>query len=172
MTTRIAIIGAGPAGLAAAHAAAREPGLSIAIVDDNPLAGGQIWRGGLPQQRDGRARVLWQDLQAASNVRFLPGTRVLMQAGPDALLVQDAGAAQVLHYGRLVLATGALLLAIAANIYCVSLVFRRHRHALRGDWPAFERADHLQHKIGAVVLLGILGALGLGLALFAGAAGG
>ena len=103
----ILIVGAGPAGLAAAHAAAREPGLSIAIVDDNPLAGGQIWRGGLPQQRDGRARVLWQDLQAASNVRFLPGTRVLMQAGPDALLVQDAGAAQVLHYGRLVLATGA-----------------------------------------------------------------
>ena len=71
----------------------------------------------------------------------------------------------------LVLATGALLLAIAANIYCVSLVFHRHRHALRGDWPAFERADHLQHKIGAVVLLGILGALGPGLALFAGAAG-
>ncbi|MGK4747246.1 FAD-dependent oxidoreductase, partial [Pseudomonas aeruginosa] len=37
------IVGAGPAGLAAALAAAPS-GARIALVDDNPAAGGQIWR--------------------------------------------------------------------------------------------------------------------------------
>lgn len=74
--------------------------------------------------------------------------------------------------GRLHAKLGLALLAVAANVYCVYLVFKRHRLALQGDWQGFEKADHLQHKIGAVVLLGILGALGLGLALFSGAVSG
>nr|MBP6720376.1 FAD-dependent oxidoreductase [Rhodoferax sp.] len=48
----VLIIGAGPAGLAAAVAAAPS-GASITVVDDNPAPGGQIWRDGpsvsLPQ---------------------------------------------------------------------------------------------------------------------------
>lgn len=95
----------------------------------------------------------------------IPAFALVLATG--ALLLAGAPPSALLHAK-----VGLALLAIAANVYCVYLVFRRHRHALRGDWPAFERADHLQHKIGAVVLLGILGALGLGLALFAGAAGG
>jgi len=39
-----------------------------------------------------------------------------------------------------------------------------------GHWAAFEKVDHLQHKMGAVVLLALLGAMGLGLYLFSGAA--
>ncbi len=65
---------------------------------------------------------------------------------------------------------GFAILAVAANIYCVYLVFKRHALALKGDWPAFERIDHLQHKVGAWVLIGILGALGLGIYLFSGVA--
>jgi len=57
------------------------------------------------------------------------------------------------------------LLAIAANIYCVGLVFRRAKAADLGDWARFEALDHLQHKWGAVVLVGILLALGLGVNL-------
>lgn len=57
------------------------------------------------------------------------------------------------------------LLAILANLYCVWLVFRRARAATRGDWSQFEVLDHLQHKWGAVVLVGILVALGLGVRL-------
>lgn len=60
------------------------------------------------------------------------------------------------------------LLAIAANVYCVWLVFRRARAAECDDWETFTALDHLQHKFGAVVLLGILTALGLGIDLFAG----
>ena len=58
------------------------------------------------------------------------------------------------------------VLAILSNVYCVWLVFKRYRHASDGDWQAFEAADHLQHKIGALVLIGILGALGIGLYLW------
>ncbi|MBI1889461.1 MAG: hypothetical protein HYS18_02315 [Burkholderiales bacterium] len=58
-------------------------------------------------------------------------------------------------------------LALVANVYCVCLVFKRVRYASDGHWKAFEIADHLQHKIGALVLIGILGAFGLGLYLYA-----
>lgn len=109
----ILVVGAGPAGLAAAHAAANAPSgnnagkARIAVIDDNPLPGGQIWRGGPARQGDPRARRLWQALQAAGNVVFLPGTRVLMQNRPGELLVQDADQARVVRYKRLILATGA-----------------------------------------------------------------
>lgn len=43
------IIGAGPAGMAAALAAAPS-GARIAIIDDNPAPGGQIWRDGVQAQ--------------------------------------------------------------------------------------------------------------------------
>jgi uncharacterized membrane protein len=59
------------------------------------------------------------------------------------------------------------LIAIAANIYCVWLVFRRAQAATAGQWEKFSHLDHLQHKIGAVVLLGILVALGTGAYLYA-----
>ncbi|MDR1967844.1 MAG: hypothetical protein LBQ32_04000 [Burkholderiaceae bacterium] len=58
------------------------------------------------------------------------------------------------------------LLAVAANVYCVHLVFKRDRLARRGDWQAFEAVDRLQHQWGTVVLLCMLAALGLGLYLF------
>ena len=102
----IIIVGAGPAGLAAAHAAAPS-GSSICIIDDNPLAGGQIWRGGPAGQRDGRAREMWQAIAAASNVRIMPSTRVLYSPAPGELLVQDDETAHVLRYQHLILATGA-----------------------------------------------------------------
>jgi len=102
----IIIVGAGPAGLAAAHAAAPS-GASICIIDDNPLAGGQIWRGGAAEQRDGRAREMWQAIAAARNVRIMSSARVLYAPAPGELLVQDDETAHVLRYQHLILATGA-----------------------------------------------------------------
>ena len=55
--------------------------------------------------------------------------------------------------------------AIAANLYCVFLVFERARSAQAEEWDAFDKADHLQHKVGAIVLLGIIGAIALGLGI-------
>ncbi len=59
------------------------------------------------------------------------------------------------------------LLAIAANSYCIWIVFRRARAANDGQWERFAHLDHLQHKVGALVLLGILGALSFGIYLYA-----
>jgi hypothetical protein len=77
-----------------------------------------------------------------------------------AMLLAGAGESSVLHTK---IAFG--LLAIFANLYCVWLVFRRAKAATTGDWAQFETLDHLQHKWGAVVLVGILMALGLGVSL-------
>jgi len=43
--TSVLVLGSGPAGLAAAAAAA-ESGQMVTLVDDNFQPGGQIWRGG------------------------------------------------------------------------------------------------------------------------------
>ncbi|GAB2874406.1 FAD-dependent oxidoreductase [Pseudoduganella ginsengisoli] len=104
----ILVIGAGPAGLAAAHAAAHaDPLLSVGIVDDNPASGGQIWRGGAQHQQDERARLLWRELHAAPNVTLIQQARVLYAPEAGALQVQTPAAAMKLRYERLILATGA-----------------------------------------------------------------
>lgn len=98
------------------------------------------------------------------------------------LLVEIPALLLVMLTGRLMLASvpqsgmlhaklGFAALAILTNLYCVYLVLKRDRMARAGDWQAFETIDHLQHKMGAVVLIGILGALLLGLWLFAGMSG-
>lgn len=97
--TDLLIIGAGPAGLAAALAAAAS-GKAITIVDENPAVGGQIWRGG----SDPAARAMWSHLQACANVKFSGGVRVVASAGPRALLL-DGGS--MLTWKRLILCTGA-----------------------------------------------------------------
>jgi NADPH-dependent 2,4-dienoyl-CoA reductase/sulfur reductase-like enzyme len=102
----VLVVGAGPAGLAAAHAAMTQ-GAQVGIIDDNPLAGGQIWRGGPDLQADTRAPRLWSALRASHLVEFLPQTRVMYAPQPGQLLVQTPSAAATLHYAKLVLATGA-----------------------------------------------------------------
>lgn len=102
----IVIVGAGPAGLAAAQAAAGAGG-SVALIDDNPQAGGQIWRGGPQHSGDARAAQLWSILSQARNVRFFNSARVLLPSAPGALLVETPDAAFTLGYRKLILATGA-----------------------------------------------------------------
>jgi putative copper export protein len=58
---------------------------------------------------------------------------------------------------------GAGVLAIAANAYCVWLVFRRAGAAQRSDWQRFDLLDRTQHPYGAVVLGALLAALATGI---------
>jgi NADPH-dependent 2,4-dienoyl-CoA reductase/sulfur reductase-like enzyme len=100
------IIGAGPAGMAAALAAAPSAA-RIVLLDDNPLPGGQIWRDGPQAKLPNPARQMRQRLEACSNIRRHSGTRVIACAGPKQLLVEDADRGWLIGYDKLILCTGA-----------------------------------------------------------------
>ncbi|MNF51344.1 Hydrogen cyanide synthase subunit HcnB [compost metagenome] len=100
------IIGAGPAGMAAALAAAPS-GARIVLLDDNPLPGGQIWRDGPQASLPNPARRLRERLEACRNIRRHPATRVIACAGPKQLLVEDDERGWLIGYDKLILCTGA-----------------------------------------------------------------
>jgi NADPH-dependent 2,4-dienoyl-CoA reductase/sulfur reductase-like enzyme len=100
------IVGAGPAGLAAALAAAPS-GARIALLDDNPAPGGQIWRDGPNARLPAAARELRGRVSACSNVQLHSGTRVVALAGERRLLVENKERGWVIGYERLILCTGA-----------------------------------------------------------------
>jgi len=112
----IVVVGAGPAGITAAVAAA-EAGQSAALFDDNPAAGGQIWRHGgrLPPEGQG-----WLARLEASSVVRSQGWRVVdcpapyvvrAEANPGAVL-PESGPTRTANcadyrYKKLIIATGA-----------------------------------------------------------------
>lgn len=109
----LAVVGAGPAGLAAALEA-EQLGLSVALIDEQSAPGGQIWRG---IERAQAAETLGADYLAgradaarlrASRVRYLPGT-TLWHLDPDGeLSLAHGGRTSRLEARRVVLATGAM----------------------------------------------------------------
>ena len=100
------IIGAGPAGMAAALAAAPS-GARIGLIDDNPAPGGQIWRDGVQAQLPAIARHYREALAAAGNIQLFHSTRVVAIAGPRRLLLEDDTCAWCARYSKLILCTGA-----------------------------------------------------------------
>lgn len=106
------IIGAGPAGMAAALAAAPS-GKHIVVVDDNPAPGGQIWRDGPGVQLPPLARQHREDLARHANIEVLSGTRVVglgdraNSGGAPALILENATRGWTQHAGQLILCTGA-----------------------------------------------------------------
>jgi NADPH-dependent 2,4-dienoyl-CoA reductase/sulfur reductase-like enzyme len=97
----IIVVGAGPAGLAAAEAAS-STGASVLLLDENPMGGGQIWRGGTLASR-GFARTL----AARPHVRGLHGARVAGVLAPNRLLLVTADGPRIETWSALVLCTGA-----------------------------------------------------------------
>jgi NADPH-dependent 2,4-dienoyl-CoA reductase/sulfur reductase-like enzyme len=95
----IVIIGAGPAGIAAA-VRARESGADVTIVDDNASPGGQIWRG----QQDSK---WFRRLRDAGPALIQRGQIVSGDASSQTLLVETPERAFELRYDDLILATGA-----------------------------------------------------------------
>lgn len=100
----VLVVGAGPAGLAAARAAASH-GARVGIVDAQPRAGGQVWRHDVAHGAPPMARRAL-DILAAGQVEWLAQTQVAM-AQPGWLLADSPAGARQLQYGSLVLATGA-----------------------------------------------------------------
>jgi len=101
----VLVVGGGPAGIAAACCAA-EAGLRVAIADDNPALGGQIWRGEqeLPTSKEAAA---WYKRFNQLPVQRLLGTRVFAQADAHALVAEIEGRTCEIAFNKLILATGA-----------------------------------------------------------------
>jgi NADPH-dependent 2,4-dienoyl-CoA reductase/sulfur reductase-like enzyme len=121
----VAVVGAGPAGIAAACRAA-EAGARVVVLDEAPAAGGQIWRRRVSAARNGggeagRARAApaaaraWFARLERSGARLLTGASVFAAAPEGALLAESsaegvpAGPAHALlvRARSVVLATGA-----------------------------------------------------------------
>lgn len=100
----VLVVGAGPAGLAAARAAASH-GACVGLVDAQPSAGGQVWRRDVLQDMPGKARRAIAAL-GSPRVDWLPSVQVAM-AQPGWLLAEGQHGALQLQYRALVLATGA-----------------------------------------------------------------
>ncbi len=117
----IAVVGAGPAGIAAAACAA-ERGASVVVVDEGLRPGGQIWR-----HRDGahppRAARRWLDrfrhsgasllssaavVDAETGVAELQGELTAQEShGGARLVAEQAGDPWVIEAGTIIVATGA-----------------------------------------------------------------
>lgn len=105
LTSEILIIGSGPAGLAAACAAA-ESGRQVTVVDDNATAGGQIWRG-QARKADNKEAAQWLERVKRANIEFIQGARIFHQPAQGVLLAESFKGFYELGYQKLILATGA-----------------------------------------------------------------
>jgi D-hydroxyproline dehydrogenase subunit alpha len=95
----IVVVGAGPAGTAAAIRA-RECGAEVTILDDNQAAGGQIWRN--------ETHGDWFTRFAASGAELITGARVIScDSARRTLRAEIESSAVDIRYDNLILATGA-----------------------------------------------------------------
>lgn len=118
MMVDVLVVGAGPAGLACATGCAQH-GLSVALADEQPSPGGQIYRGIADgplagsdllgdEYRRGAALV---EAFARSGVDYLPGTTVWSVAAAGdcyQIALSTSRSASVAHARAIVIATGAL----------------------------------------------------------------
>ncbi len=105
----VLVAGAGPAGMAAAVAAA-EAGCRVVMVDENPSIGGQIWRTTTESavgQPHLRAFAELSSRVRKATVVIRNGARVVAQPEPGVVRVESENECADLHYERMILATGA-----------------------------------------------------------------
>ncbi|MBD8612165.1 FAD-dependent oxidoreductase [Pseudomonas rhizosphaerae] len=162
----ILIIGAGPAGMHAALAAAPS-GARIVLLDDNPVPGGQIWRDGAQASLPTQARQLRERLAACANVQVQGSTRVIARPAAGQLLVENDDRGWIIDYAKLILCTGAreLLLPFpgwtlpgvtgAGGLQALlkgGLPIAGERVVVAGSGPLLLASAHTAHKQGAQVI--------------------
>jgi len=101
----VLVVGAGPAGMAAAYRAAQN-GLRVIVVDDNPAAGGQIWRGEEAHPSSQAAQAWFEKIRSV-DFQLINGARVFGQPRAGTLLAETSNDVFELNYTTLILATGA-----------------------------------------------------------------
>ena len=103
----VVVVGAGPAGLTAARAAVQK-GARVAVLDDNPRIGGQVWRQGSGHAPQSPLNELEAALRAYPDVTMWSSVRVVAPLAGRALLLESAEHGGIcVGYDQLILATGA-----------------------------------------------------------------
>jgi len=100
----ILVVGAGPAGIAAATRAA-ESGMRVGLLDDNLGPGGQIWRGS--DSTSSPIATGWYNRLAAHPITKLQGSRIFSHPVLGALRAEKNNSYFDIEYKKLILATGA-----------------------------------------------------------------
>jgi D-hydroxyproline dehydrogenase subunit alpha len=100
----VVVVGAGPAGMAAAAAAAKH-GADVCLIDDNARPGGQIWRGNDGRHDDQFAARL--NALEVAGVELHRESRVVAHPASNVLRIETLTGFQDIGYRRLILATGA-----------------------------------------------------------------
>lgn len=167
---QVLVVGAGPAGIAAAVSAA-EAGSSVAVIDDNIEPGGQIWRASLgksgPDISHGGPAAQWRKRLLASTVTRLQGWSVFDQPEPMTLSAEREGRAAEFSADRIILATGARerflpfpgwtlpnVMGVGAIQAMVKggLPIRGKRIVIAGSGPLLLAVAHTLRAAGAVVV--------------------
>lgn len=114
-STDLIVVGAGPAGMSAAHRAAQH-GLDVLILDEQPAAGGQIYRN-VGQANAKRSEILGKDFTRGqtltegldhANIRHLKGAVVWQIEEGSRVSYTQNGIGAIVEGQRILLATGAL----------------------------------------------------------------
>lgn len=121
MTRELVIVGAGPAGMAAAIEACKR-GCGVTLIDEAARPGGQIYRQASPElpaksyadqaETDRKKRLLDRFERIAGRIDYRPGVSVYAAFANGELHISDAGKTEVLKPGAMVLATGVREIAI------------------------------------------------------------
>ncbi|MGB5162555.1 MAG: FAD/NAD(P)-binding oxidoreductase [Thermoanaerobaculia bacterium] len=104
LRARVVVVGAGPAGIAAAAVAA-EVGSSVLLLDEAPSPGGQIWRSGSRSRLPSTARR-WLDRLHRSGARVVSEATVIDAEFPPHLIVDRRGRRLDVQADCVILATG------------------------------------------------------------------
>ncbi len=92
----ILILGAGPAGMAAALSAAACD-KQVIILDDNP-PGGQIWRAGPQATLPATARRYRDAIAASAAIRVVNGARLIARPSAHSVLFETADGGGVVYW--------------------------------------------------------------------------
>lgn len=105
----IAIVGAGPAALAAIAAISRYASVSrrVVVIDEAAQPGGRVWAGAMSAP-SAEAQHMLRPISTSTflKIQWWPSSRVV-SANDRELLIEDETSARIVSFGKLILATGA-----------------------------------------------------------------